>query len=134
MLNIEQDIRKSGKEIITIAEDILKTERQHLQSFLSRSQSLLIFSILIVSILSVALGQILSRIIVRPLKLIEDSMAAIADGKFEKIYINSKDREIYSLTNAINKMLRELELRQRHLIQSEKLASSARSCQGLPMS
>ena len=123
MLNIEQDIRKSGKEIITIAEDILKTERQHLQSFLSRSQSLLIFSILIVSILSVALGQILSRIIVRPLKLIEDSMAAIADGKFEKIYINSKDREIYSLTNAINKMLRELELRQRHLVQSEKLAS-----------
>lgn len=123
ILNIEQDIRKSGKEIITIAEDILKTERQHLQSFLSRSQSLLIFSILIVSILSVALGQILSRIIVRPLKLIEDSMAAIADGKFEKIYINSKDREIYSLTNAINKMLRELELRQRHLIQSEKLAS-----------
>jgi signal transduction histidine kinase len=93
IINMEQDIRKSGKEIITIAEDILKTERQHLQSFLSRSQSLLIFSILIV------------------------------DGKFEKIYINSKDREIYSLTNAINKMLRELELRQRHLVQSEKLAS-----------
>lgn len=123
IINMEQDIRKSGKEIITIAEDILKTERQHLQSFLSRSQSLLIFSILIVSILSVALGQILSRIVARPLELIEDSMAAIADGKFEKIYINSKDREIYSLTNAINKMLRELELRQRHLVQSEKLAS-----------
>lgn len=123
ILNMEQEIRKRGKEIITIAEDILKTERQHLQSFLSRSQTLLIFSILIVSILALMLGQILSWIVVRPLKLIEDSMAAIADGKFEKIYINSKDREIYSLTNAINKMLRELELRQRHLVQSEKLAS-----------
>lgn len=123
ILNMEQEIRKRGKEIITIAEDILKTERQHLQSFLSRSQTLLIFSILIVSILALMLGQILSWIVVRPLKLIEDSMAAIADGKFEKIYINSKDREIYSLTNAINKMLRELEVRQRHLVQSEKLAS-----------
>lgn len=123
ILNMEQEIRKRGKEIITIAEDILKTERQHLQSFLSRSQTLLIFSILIVSILALMLGQILSWIVVKPLKLIEDSMAAIADGKFEKIYINSKDREIYSLTNAINKMLRELELRQRHLVQSEKLAS-----------
>jgi signal transduction histidine kinase len=30
---------------------------------------------------------------------------------------------VLSLTNAFNKMLRELELRQRHLVQSEKLAS-----------
>jgi len=32
-------------------------------------------------------------------------------------------REVLSLTRAFNKMLRELELRQRHLVQSEKLAS-----------
>ena len=47
----------------------------------------------------------------------------IAEGTFERIAIDSKDREIVSLTNAFNKMLKELELHERHLIQSEKLAS-----------
>ncbi len=37
--------------------------------------------------------------------------------------IGSRDREIVSLTNALNRMLRERELHERHLIQSEKLAS-----------
>ena len=71
----------------------------------------------------IAIGQVLSRVVVKPLKLIEKNMEVIADGRFEKIQIDSRDREIASLTNAFNKMLRELELRQRHLVQSEKLAS-----------
>jgi signal transduction histidine kinase len=50
-------------------------------------------------------------------------MEVIAEGNFENIPIDSGDREVLSLTRAFNKMLRELELRQRHLIQSEKLAS-----------
>ena len=45
--------------------------------------------------------------------LLEKNMEVIADGRFEKIQIDSRDREIASLTNAFNKMLRELELRQR---------------------
>jgi two-component system NtrC family sensor kinase len=47
----------------------------------------------------------------------------IAEGTFERISIDSRDREIVSLTKAFNKMLKELELHERHLIQSEKLAS-----------
>ena len=50
-------------------------------------------------------------------------MGVIAEGAFERISIDSKDREIVSLQNAFNKMLKELELHERHLIQSEKLAS-----------
>ncbi|MCL4456496.1 MAG: HAMP domain-containing histidine kinase [Nitrospirae bacterium] len=116
-------IRKTGKDIITDAEDISKTERRNLQIMLYNSQSVLVFSIVALSLLGIALGQALSRMVVKPLKLLENSMEIIADGRFERIQINSKDREIISLTNALNKMLKELELRQRHLIQSEKLAS-----------
>jgi two-component system NtrC family sensor kinase len=47
----------------------------------------------------------------------------IAEGTFERIAIDSKDREIVSLMNAFNKMLKELEMHERHLLQSEKLAS-----------
>ncbi len=61
--------------------------------------------------------------VVKPLKSLEKSMGVIAGGTFERIAIKSKDREIVSLMNAFNKMLKELELHERHLIQSEKLAS-----------
>ncbi|HAK87468.1 MAG: hypothetical protein A2X55_03900 [Nitrospirae bacterium GWB2_47_37] len=116
-------IRQTGKDIITDAEDISKTERHNLQTMLYNSQSILVFSIIVLSLIGAGLGQALSKVVVRPLKLLENSMEIIADGKFESIQINSKDREIVSLANALNKMLKELEMRQRHLIQSEKLAS-----------
>ncbi|MEW6117946.1 MAG: ATP-binding protein [Nitrospirota bacterium] len=120
---LEGKIRVIGKDIVNIAEEIAKAERRNLQVLLANSQSTLILSILALSFLGIVIGQVLSRIVVRPLKRLEESMEIIADGRFEKIRIDSKDREIISLTNAFNKMLKELELRQRHLIQSEKLAS-----------
>jgi len=120
---LEAGIRISGKDIITLAEEISKTERRSLQHLLNSSQHVLILSIFLLSLAVIAIGQGLSRMVVKPLKLIEKNMEVIADGRFEKIRIDSRDREIASLTNAFNKMLRELELRQRHLVQSEKLAS-----------
>ncbi|MBI5026004.1 MAG: HAMP domain-containing histidine kinase [Nitrospirae bacterium] len=120
---MEGKIRKTGKDIITVAEDISKAERKDLQMMLNNSRNIIILSIITLSLLGIVIGQVLSRMVVRPLKMLEDSLEIIADGRFEKILINSKDREIVSLTNAFNKMLRELELRQRHLVQSEKLAS-----------
>jgi two-component system NtrC family sensor kinase len=120
---LEGKIRRTGKDIVGIAESISRTERRELQKTLSNSRNMLIFSIVFLSILVIGLGQILSRIIVKPLKLLEKSMQAIAEGKFETIHIDSKDREMISLSSAFAKMLKELELRQRHLVQSEKLAS-----------
>jgi two-component system NtrC family sensor kinase len=120
---LEGNIRRTGKDIVGIAESISRTERRALQKTLSNSRNMFIFSIIFLSILVIGLGQILSRIIVKPLKLLEKSMQAIAEGKFETIHIDSKDREMLSLTGAFTKMLKELELRQRHLVQSEKLAS-----------
>ncbi len=120
---LEENIRKTGKEIITVAEDISKTERKNLQLLLTRYQRILFFSIITLSVLAILIGQVLSRMVVRPLKSLEQSMGVIAEGRFERVAIDSKDREIVSLTNAFNKMLKELELHERHLIQAEKLAS-----------
>jgi signal transduction histidine kinase len=120
---LEGDIRKSGKDIITIAEDISKAERKSLQVLLGSSRRVLILSIVFLVVLVIAIGQIMARMVVKPLKLMERSMEVIADGRFENIRIDSRDREVVSLANAFNKMLRELELRQRHLVHSEKLAS-----------
>ena len=116
-------VRVTGKTIITSAEDISKTERRSLQQILNNSQRVLIISIVLLSLAAIAIGQILSRMVVKPLKSLEESMGVIAEGTFDRIAIDSKDREIVSLTRAFNKMLKELERHERHLIQSEKLAS-----------
>jgi two-component system NtrC family sensor kinase len=119
----ENAIRKKGKEIITIAENISKTERQRIQNLLSLIQRIILISIFSFSIAGIAISQILSRMVVRPLKNMEIMMKEISEGKLKKITILSQDREIISLTHAFNKMLLELELRQKHLVQREKLAS-----------
>jgi two-component system, NtrC family, sensor kinase len=116
-------IRSAGKDLIALADDIARTERRRLQHILSLAQRILIISILLLSVAVVAIGQVLSRMVVKPLKALEKTMGIIAEGKFERVAIDSKDREIASLTRAFNKMLKELELHERHLIQSEKLAS-----------
>jgi two-component system NtrC family sensor kinase len=116
-------IRASGKNITTIAEMISRTERKNLQHILSTSRHFLLISIAFLSLAAITAGQILSRMVVNPLKSLEKRMGVIAEGTFKRIAIDSKDREIVSLQKAFNKMLIELELHERHLIQSEKLAS-----------
>lgn len=122
-IKLAGDLRRTGKDIITVSEEMSKTERRNLQLLLASSRRILIISISVLIVMVIAIGQIMARMVVKPLKLMEVSMEVIADGRFENIRIDSRDREVVSLTNAFNKMLRELELRQRHLVHSEKLAS-----------
>ncbi len=104
--DLEKAIREQGKEIITIAEDISKTERKRLQDLLNTMQRTLVLSFLVLSISGIIIGQILSRMVVRPLKSLEERMKQIAEGKLQTVSIQSRDREIVSLTNAFNKMLK----------------------------
>ncbi len=120
---LEGKIRKTGKDIVTLAEDISREERKNLQRQLTSNRRVLFFSIGIVALLAAVIGQILSKMVVRPLASLERSMELIAEGRSDAVQIRSRDQEIVSLTRAFNKMLRDLELQQRHLIQSEKLAS-----------
>jgi two-component system NtrC family sensor kinase len=119
----EKAIREKGKELITIAESISKIERERLQGLLGQAGRYLIYIIAFLSLAGVAIGQILSKIVVKPLKSLEGTLKSIADGKFRTVAIDSSDQEIVSLGDAFNKMVKELEMRQRSLIQSEKLAS-----------
>ncbi len=120
---MESTIRLSGKDIVTLAADIAGTERAALQNALERHRMNLVVSILLLIVLVVLVGQVLSRMVARPLKQLEESMEAIAGGHLAKLDIRSGDREIVSLTAAFNHVMHELDLRQRHLVRSEKLAS-----------
>jgi signal transduction histidine kinase len=119
----EEKIRETGKKIVTIAENLSKIETKYIKLLFQNTLKYLILAIVLLSLGGIAVGQILSRILVKPLKSLEGKMRHIAEGKLEKVALDSKDKEIVSLTNAFNKMLRELDLKQKHLVQSEKLAS-----------
>lgn len=116
-------IRASGKEIVTVAEALAGTERAELRRALEQHRLKLVASIAVLIALLVLAGQVLARMVTRPLKRLEENMEAIAGGRLAKLDMNSGDREIVSLTAAFNHVMEELELRRKHLLRAEKLAS-----------
>ncbi|MRR49740.1 MAG: HAMP domain-containing histidine kinase [Rhodocyclaceae bacterium] len=117
------NIRQTGKDIVTLAEELARAERQALQAMLDRHRRLLISSVVLVGLLVVVIGQLLARRVGRPLKEMEARMEAVAAGRLTRLDMAAEDREIASLTEAFNRMLKELELRQGQLVRSEKLAA-----------
>lgn len=119
----EDRLRNKGKTIVETTEEISKTERKIMQENLDSSRRVLIWSIMLLVFSGFVAGPIFNRLFIKPLSMLESHMKDIADGKFSLIPIESRDREIVSLNSAFNRMLLELEARQSHLVQAEKLAS-----------
>lgn len=121
------EIRELGKRIVTETEAISIVERNYIQSLVATSKRILLSSIFFLIVVCWLIIQYLSRMVVRPLKQLENSMQSIAEGKFDACNIlpnDQADREIVSLGNACNRMIKELEVRQMKFIsQSEKLVS-----------
>ncbi|KAF0118668.1 MAG: hypothetical protein FD149_524 [Rhodospirillaceae bacterium] len=117
------DVRRHGKTVTTVAEQLQRTERNGIKTALAAHRSNLIGFIVGLVALLIAAGQILARIVSRPLVAMERSMDAIAHGRLDAISLPSHDREIVSLSQAFNRMLKEIEWRQRHLHFSNKLAA-----------
>jgi len=120
---LQRDVRSAGQHIVAVAQDIVTAERRAVRFQLSTLRNILVVSIGGVVLLVVAMGRGLSMSVVKPLKRIEENVDAVSGGKIDHLALASNDREIVSITNAFNNMLRELELRRTHLLRSEKLAS-----------
>jgi len=116
-------IRQAGKEIVTAAEAWSKAERTRLQAQLDRHRLWLAGSIAIVVALLFVIGTWLARRVARPLQQMEHSMDSVAAGHMTQLALSAPDREIVSLTEAFNRMLHELELRQGQLVRAEKLVA-----------
>lgn len=120
---IEPQVRALGKEVVAIAEDMARSERRQIKATLASFRMLLLAVIIVMALLIVAIGRALSRRVVRPLKEMEASVEAISANRRENLAPPSDDREILSIIAAFNHMLKELDLRQKSLMRSERLAS-----------
>ena len=122
-LEREPGVRALGQELVAIAEDMAGAERRQIQTTLASFRTLLLGVIVSMALLIVVIGRALSLRVVRPLKEMEASVAAISANRRETLSAPSNDREILSIITAFNHMLKELDLRQKSLMRSERLAS-----------
>ena len=119
----EAAIRAAGHDISERGERLAERERAALVETLRQSRHALFWSVGLVALLAVAGGQLLYRAVGRPLRNLEAQLEPLAEGRFQSFTQVSGDREIVSFTAALNRMLEELELRRRQVLQSEKLAA-----------
>lgn len=120
---IQQEIRILGHRIYISAESLSNQERRMLETAVRESQWFLLISLLIIGLSIYIVGRHLKRVVVTPLKQLESRLVPIAKGRFNHLQPPSGDREFITFTNAFNHMLKELEIRQKRMLQSEKLAS-----------
>lgn len=120
---IEADIRKLGHELATSAERISANEHDVMRTLLSTARDTVVGLLIAVTLFSLVLAHVLTWIVVRPLRRLEDDLQDIGQGRISSLPAYSREQEIVSFTQAFNRTLHELEVRRRHLLQSEKLAS-----------
>lgn len=116
-------VRGLGNRIVTAGELLASRERQSLREALAAHQRNLLLSVAVVTLLLALAGRWLTHWVTHPLKEMETRMEAIAQGQMTRLALARPDRELASLVLAFNRVMDELERRQRRLLRSEKLAS-----------
>lgn len=120
---VESAIRSAGHALSERSERLAERARATLVDTVRQSRQALFWTVGAVILLALAGAQVLTRIVGRPLRQLEEQLEPLAGGRFQSFTMVSNDREIVSFTQALNRMLAELELRRRQVLQSEKLAS-----------
>ena len=121
--NMEK-VRSEGKTISDFAGKLLELKRKRIHLALSRTLSIPFSFLAVFSILSLVVGRIVSKKILKPLKLIRQTIKQVASGDFKTIpYQQNGNDEISRLIDAFNKMADELDTRQEQLVQSRKIAA-----------
>lgn len=120
---LEQSIREKGKGIVDAAAAISGQRDTIKADALGHAKRNFLISIAVLLAAGLIGALFFYRKAVQPLSVLEKHMRRIADGGFSLIKYQFKDSELTSLKTAFNRMILELEDRQEHLVQSEKLAS-----------
>jgi signal transduction histidine kinase len=119
----QDEIRTLGHRIYLAAEALSNQERRMLETAVRESQWFFLISLFLIGLSIYIVGHRLRRVAVTPLEQLESRLMPIAEGRFNHLDPPSSDREFITFTNAFNRMLKELEIRQKRMQQSEKLAS-----------
>jgi len=126
-----QLIRKQGRIITSELEEIVKKESQFTRDLIGKSKMIHLIALLPVFILSIVIALFLIFSVDRPLKTIGNAIIKIARGDFENIPEIKTGDEFESLVTSLNSMIKELNKRNKELVQAQKLASLGRLTSGV---
>lgn len=119
----EKAVRAAGHTISNTAEHLGRQERAALVDSVKKSTRAMLAFALAVVVLGLLAGQLIARVVARPLRELEAELQPLAEGRFTRFVAPSQDREFVSLTQALNRMLEELDVRRRQVLHAEKLSS-----------
>jgi signal transduction histidine kinase len=120
---LEEQLRGRGKALVELAEQLVSFERQRIFEIIQTLKTQLLFSLIAFLALMGFLIFIVSRKIIRPLRVIENTTLRIAQGNFRPLPVLDTRDETQRVVEAFNRMVAELEKRQDQLVQAKKMSS-----------
>ena len=120
---IEAEIRQVGKDLVDFSLRLSDFEHTRVQQIVQSLKTKILYFAAILLLLGLFLTVLVSRKIVRPLTVIENTTQRIAEGDFKPLPVVQTRDETQSVVEAFNKMISELEKRQDQLVQAQKLSS-----------
>ena len=120
---LQNELNQLSQQIAFSIEALSRQERDSLETAVQESQWLLLFSLLVIGLSIYIVGHQLKRVVVTPLQQLESRLDKIGKGQLKHLQAPSNDREFITFTRTINRMLKQLEVNQKRILQSEKLAS-----------
>jgi len=129
--DVIQLIQKQGRIITSELEEIVKKESQFTRDLIGKSRMIHLIALAPVFILSVLVALFLIFNVDRPLKTIGKAIIKIATGDFQNIPEIHTGDEFESLVTSLNSMIKELNKRNKELVQAQKLASLGRLTSGV---
>ncbi|MEW6262325.1 MAG: HAMP domain-containing sensor histidine kinase [Thermodesulfobacteriota bacterium] len=120
----EESLRELGHQLLSLSKDRAKEERAAIDRLFLRAFYLFLVSIIPFLLLGLLVALYISRLLLNPLFQMEQYMEKIAGGDFTPIPESEcKSKEFFSLFQAFNRMIKELEQHQEKLLQSGKIAA-----------
>lgn len=119
----EDEMRERGKRLVELSQYLVTFERQRILEIIGSLKYQLLVSMIFFVIGGVFLTIVVSRKILRPLRVIENTTLRIARGDFRPLPVLDTRDETQQVVEAFNRMVAELERRQDQLVQSKKMSS-----------
>jgi two-component system, NtrC family, sensor kinase len=119
----EDEMRERGKRLVELSGQLVAFERQRILEIINNLKTQLLISTILFIICGILLTALVSRKIIRPLKVIEGTTERIARGDFRPLPVLNTRDETQNVVEAFNRMVRELARRQDQLVQSKKMSS-----------
>ncbi len=119
----EEELRVRGKRLVEHSRQLVVFERERILEIISSLKTQLISSVAAFLIFGGFLILIVSRKVIRPLRVIEGTTTRSARGDFRPLPVLKTRDETQQVVEAFNRMVAELERRQDQLVQSKKMSS-----------